>query len=345
MFTALILTLAIGIVWTVTLGAGTILTWRGLRGKPIDNLPRCSRCKYNVGCRRDRPQRCPECGANLQLLGSIRLGARRMQGRLVTWGVAMVLIGLSPIGALVWRAMPRAIPPPVALAAVPAPAPRPVWNLSPAGRVERKAAARIAADLDFTAEAMIGQPSYGMSPYVQDYVDWPRSEERPQDLHPALDIYDPDAPEDAYGGALVGTDAEPFRVQLQPTEDERDFHAAGPLEREGLSPYSHILEHRNTFTGVINVSGLYEPRISAETSARVGPSLINLHRAGPRLLSGRVLPSQSVLSRIGAPTQFRGASGLNPGVVGRGTGGIGIDLRLGHPGLERNVRSGSCEPR
>lgn len=142
------MTLALGALWVCLLAGAVFMLWRGVRGEPTDNLPRCRRCLYNVGGRPNRPLRCPECGANLQRLGSIRLGARRPHRARITTGVALLLAALSPAGVLVWRAMPKAVP--VVVKAV-----APARLGGRAGRAARLARVRAAAQPRRLSEAAV----------------------------------------------------------------------------------------------------------------------------------------------------------------------------------------------
>ena len=86
---------------TAWLGAfvlGAALVWRGVRGRLVDDDPRCRRCGYNLIASPRRPGRCPECGATIYGLGTIRLGARKRRESLIIIGAAIMLLCLFPIG-------------------------------------------------------------------------------------------------------------------------------------------------------------------------------------------------------------------------------------------------------
>jgi len=86
---------------TAWLGAfvlGAALVWRGLRGRLVDDDPRCRRCGYNLVATPRRPGRCPECGATIYGLGTIRLGARKRRESLIIIGAAIMLLCLFPLG-------------------------------------------------------------------------------------------------------------------------------------------------------------------------------------------------------------------------------------------------------
>lgn len=114
--------------WLGAFALGAVLVWRGVRGRLVDDDPHCRRCGYNLIATPRRPGRCPECGATLHGLGTIRLGARKPRERLIIVGAAIMLLCLCPIGLAL---MPTAgtttarTPGPVAAAATqitPAPA-------------------------------------------------------------------------------------------------------------------------------------------------------------------------------------------------------------------------------
>jgi hypothetical protein len=98
----MVLVLLIGLLaataWTAAFALGTLLVYRGLRGKLIDHDPRCRKCGYNLVASPHRPGRCPECGAQIYGLGTIRLGARRRRQPLIVLGAALMLLCLCPIG-------------------------------------------------------------------------------------------------------------------------------------------------------------------------------------------------------------------------------------------------------
>ena len=106
--------------WLGAFALGAVLVWRGVRGRLVDDDPHCRRCGYNLIATPRRPGRCPECGATIHGLGTIRLGARKPRERLIIVGAAIMLLCLGPIGLAL---MPKAgtttarTPGPVATAA------------------------------------------------------------------------------------------------------------------------------------------------------------------------------------------------------------------------------------
>ncbi|MDY7109637.1 MAG: hypothetical protein SYC29_13465 [Planctomycetota bacterium] len=128
----MVLVLLIGLLaataWTAAFALGALLVWRGLRGRLIDHDPRCRNCGYNLVASPHRPGLCPECGAQIYGLGTIRLGARRRRRSLIILGAAIMLLCLCPIGlSLVGESATSAAAPPR-----PATPPAPIAGFSPA---------------------------------------------------------------------------------------------------------------------------------------------------------------------------------------------------------------------
>jgi hypothetical protein len=127
----MVLVLLIGLLaataWTAAFGFGALLVWRGLRGRLVDHDPRCRRCGYNLIASPQRPARCPECGATIYGLGTIRLGARRRRDSLVIIGAAIMIMCIGPIGLAL-------IPSAVATAPAPRPAAIPAPRIAPAAQ-------------------------------------------------------------------------------------------------------------------------------------------------------------------------------------------------------------------
>ena len=64
-------------VWVAVTGGGAVLLLIALRGRKIDYLPRCRRCRYVITGGMIDPTTCPECGTDLREPGSLRIGRRR----------------------------------------------------------------------------------------------------------------------------------------------------------------------------------------------------------------------------------------------------------------------------
>jgi hypothetical protein len=98
MIFVLLIGLLAATAWTAVFSFGVLLLWRGLRGRLTDHDPRCRKCGYNLVASPQRPGLCPECGAQIYGLGTIRLGARRRRESLVIIGAAIMILCLAPIG-------------------------------------------------------------------------------------------------------------------------------------------------------------------------------------------------------------------------------------------------------
>jgi hypothetical protein len=121
-----------GTAWLGALALGAALIWRGLRGRRVDDDPHCRRCGYNLIASPQRPGRCPECGATIYGLGTIRVGARKRREPLIIIGAAIMLLCLGPIGfALLPAAGTTTIAPGPAAAAAPQIAPGPASAQGP----------------------------------------------------------------------------------------------------------------------------------------------------------------------------------------------------------------------
>src|SRR5215211_4567194 len=80
---------------------GVLLLWRGRRGVVIDDHPLCRRCGFDLTGRPHDVNICSECGTDLTLPNAVRVGHRRPRHRLIIAGVALMLIGLLPLGAII----------------------------------------------------------------------------------------------------------------------------------------------------------------------------------------------------------------------------------------------------
>lgn len=75
----------------------------GMRGRLVSAHPHCRRCRFNlIGLARDGPDpRCPECGAALNMPGSIRAGLRRRRPFMAWIGVLLTLVPIGLLGSVV----------------------------------------------------------------------------------------------------------------------------------------------------------------------------------------------------------------------------------------------------
>lgn len=116
----MVLVLLIGLLaataWLGAFALGATLIWRGLHGRPVDDDPRCRRCGYNLVASPQRPARCPECGATIYGLGTIRLGARKRRESLIIIGAAIMLLCICPIGLALMPTAGTAAPAPKSVA-------------------------------------------------------------------------------------------------------------------------------------------------------------------------------------------------------------------------------------
>lgn len=84
------------------LAFGVVLTWWGRRGKPIDEHPVCSKCRFDLVGRPPQSNQCPECGADLQSSRAIAIGNRKPRQPPIIIGGCIVLLALSMFAAWGW---------------------------------------------------------------------------------------------------------------------------------------------------------------------------------------------------------------------------------------------------
>jgi hypothetical protein len=77
---------------------GVILLRRGVRGRLVDNDPRCRACDYLLVHLSILPARCPECGLRLSP-ANVTEGARAPRWGMVLAGAMLATLGLAPMAA------------------------------------------------------------------------------------------------------------------------------------------------------------------------------------------------------------------------------------------------------
>lgn len=85
----------LGLPWAM---GGTALVIAGWRGRCVDRLPYCRKCRF---CLDGLPSTtCPECGRSLERSRGVRLGRRRTRLGLVGVGLLLAVTGVAPVGML-----------------------------------------------------------------------------------------------------------------------------------------------------------------------------------------------------------------------------------------------------
>lgn len=83
---------------------GLWLLIRGLRGRPVDQLPRCSACRYDLSGSGQGAGQCPECGADLTSEGAVVRGARVTRRPELAVGIVLLTVTISVGVTALWLA-------------------------------------------------------------------------------------------------------------------------------------------------------------------------------------------------------------------------------------------------
>ncbi len=84
--------------------AGVALLVHGVRGRRIDDHPVCRACAFDLVGVYPGAIVCPECGANTDAAGAIRVGRRRKRRWAIASGTLVVIVLLGGGGAIGWAA-------------------------------------------------------------------------------------------------------------------------------------------------------------------------------------------------------------------------------------------------
>lgn len=82
---------------------GVVLTWRGLRGRRVDDHPLCRGCGYDLVAN-SGVEKCPECGRDVLAAGAVRIGHRRRRMVALTLGIALLLLTSLGGGGIAYTA-------------------------------------------------------------------------------------------------------------------------------------------------------------------------------------------------------------------------------------------------
>lgn len=95
---------SIALTLSVVLGlSGLLLLVTAIRGRRIDDHPRCRECGYDLSGHTATPEVCPECGRNLsRSKRAVRIGHRRRRPVRAVLGVLMLVVSLSALMTIVW---------------------------------------------------------------------------------------------------------------------------------------------------------------------------------------------------------------------------------------------------
>jgi hypothetical protein len=93
----------LGAVATVAVPVGMAMLLVGWRGRQVSDHPHCVRCGYDLVGRPEQSSACSECGADLNLPGSIHIGRRTMRLAPLLLGLGLFLPGAIRIGFDLYR--------------------------------------------------------------------------------------------------------------------------------------------------------------------------------------------------------------------------------------------------
>lgn len=102
------LILVVAVVVTCVLVFGIHIALRSIRGRVVDDHPRCRRCHYDLIGSLPRPDHCPECGSNLWAPNAVTIGTFRLDGRRLAAGLALIVLALGPLSAVAMLHISRA---------------------------------------------------------------------------------------------------------------------------------------------------------------------------------------------------------------------------------------------
>lgn len=83
--------------------SGLVLFIVGLRGRKVDDAPRCRACGFDLtGSPLSAASRCPECGSDLSKPKAVRTGTRHVRKAAVASGGVLLFLSLAVFGVMGW---------------------------------------------------------------------------------------------------------------------------------------------------------------------------------------------------------------------------------------------------
>src|SRR4051812_1242733 len=96
------LVFSVPFILTAAAMLGALLLATGLRGRRVDERPRCRRCGYDLSGRPAGSAVCSECGSDLNVPRAVRIGHRERRPGLVASGAVLLVLAATVGGVIVW---------------------------------------------------------------------------------------------------------------------------------------------------------------------------------------------------------------------------------------------------